>query len=118
HTVTNGTTVMVLSPRLPLLTRGSLLNLCKGLKDLKPFKSLIIVSGLIDNETIIGEFIRGCFDLGAPELAVSTFQAFGNLHSLLLQNLVIRRLCNCGFYEDVLAVYRRCRLVDCPSDDY
>ncbi|GMH14782.1 hypothetical protein Nepgr_016623 [Nepenthes gracilis] len=95
----------------------SLLKLCKTIEDLKPFQALIIVNGLIDDEIFIGNFIRRCFELGNPEFALSAFQTYGKC-SLFLQNLIIRNLCKCGFYKEILSVYRKCRLVGCPSDDY
>ncbi|GFS34244.1 tetratricopeptide repeat (TPR)-like superfamily protein [Actinidia rufa] len=46
------------APRETCILR--LLNLCRGIDDLRPLKSLLIVYGLIDHESLIGEFLRRC----------------------------------------------------------
>ena len=103
------------APRETCIRR--LLNLCRGIEDLRPLKSLLIVYGLIDHESLIGEFLRRCFDLGAPDFALSVF---GRIEkpTVLLQNLIVRCLCNDGLFEDVLFVYQKCRISGCPSDNF
>ncbi|XP_057482097.1 pentatricopeptide repeat-containing protein At5g39350-like [Actinidia eriantha] len=94
-----------------------LLNLCRGIEDLRPLKSLLIVYGLIDHESLIGEFLRRCFDLGAPDFALSVFGRIEKPTGLL-QNLIVRCLCNDGLFEDVLFVYQNCQISGCPSDNF
>ncbi|KAA8531700.1 hypothetical protein F0562_006583 [Nyssa sinensis] len=94
-----------------------LLNLCRNVEDLKPLKSLLITHGLIGLEPLVGEFVRLCFHLGAPELALSTFERLVK-PSVLLQNLIIRCLCNDELFEHVLCIYQNCRILGFPSDNY
>ena len=108
----NFTTLSPLESRI-----RSTIKLCKRFEDLKPLNSLLIVTGLIDLKLAITEFIQRCFDLGSPELAFSTFCVSRN-RSLLLQNLLIKRLSNLGLYQDVIFVYQTCRLSGCPGGDY
>ncbi|KAJ8453138.1 hypothetical protein Cgig2_008022 [Carnegiea gigantea] len=108
----NFTTLSPLESRI-----RSTIKLCKRFEDLKPLDSLLIVTGLIDLKLVITEFIQRCFDLGSPELALSTFCGSRN-RSLLLQNLLIKRLSNLGLYQDVIFVYQTCRLSGCPGGDY
>ena len=83
----------------------SIIKLCKRVEDLKPLISLIIVDGLFNYKHVISEFIEKCIHLDAPELALSAFYASQN-RSLLLQNLIIKHLCNLGLYQDVINVYK------------
>ncbi|GMY11760.1 pentatricopeptide repeat-containing protein At5g39350-like [Fagus crenata] len=94
-----------------------LISLCRKVQDLKPLMSVLIVKGLVEDEFIIGEFFRCCFHLGAPDLALYTFRRIEK-PNLVLQNLMVRWLCNNGLYEDVLFLYRSCRASGCPSDDF
>ncbi|XP_074308774.1 pentatricopeptide repeat-containing protein At3g16610-like [Silene latifolia] len=95
----------------------SKLELCKKVEDLKPLKSLLIRTGLIDYKHVISEFIGQCFNLGTPDFALSVFYASEN-RSLLLQNLVIKHLCKLGLYQDVISVYKTCINSGCSSGDY
>ncbi|OVA10469.1 Pentatricopeptide repeat [Macleaya cordata] len=94
-----------------------LLHLCQNIKHLKQVKSLLIVNGLVEDETLVGEYIRLCFHLGTVELALKIFRKIEN-PSLFLQNLVIRCLSNHGLYENLLSVYMRCQKLGCSSDNY
>ncbi|XP_057969887.1 pentatricopeptide repeat-containing protein At2g04860-like [Malania oleifera] len=95
----------------------SLLSLCRKMEHLKPLTSLLIVQGLIRDESLVIEFATSCFLLGAPDLALFAFGSIENL-SLFLQNVMIRGLCNHGLYEDLLCVYQKCWVSGCPSDNY
>ncbi|KAK4584607.1 hypothetical protein RGQ29_022364 [Quercus rubra] len=79
--------------------------------------SVLIVKGLVQHEFIIGEFLRTCFHLGAPDLALSLFRRIEE-PSLVLQNLMIRCLCNNCLYKEVLFLYLSCWVSGCPSDEY
>ncbi|XP_059644434.1 pentatricopeptide repeat-containing protein At5g39350-like [Cornus florida] len=94
-----------------------LISLCHKIENLKPLKSLLIVHGLIGHEPLVGEFVKLCFHLGAPKLALSTFEKIDK-PSLNLQNLMVKCLCNCGLFEDVLCVYQNCLVLGCSSDNY
>ena len=50
-----------------------LIRLCRNVEDLKLMMSVLIVKGLVQHEFIIGEFLRTCFHLGTPDLALSLF---------------------------------------------
>ncbi|XAR73982.1 hypothetical protein NMG60_11008126 [Bertholletia excelsa] len=90
---------------------------CQVAEHLKPLKSLLIVHGVFNHKLLIGEFVRRCFDLGVPQLALSTFARIDK-PSLSLQNLIVRCLCNDGLFEDVLSTHQKCRISGCPSDNY
>ncbi|KAL5557015.1 hypothetical protein UlMin_039251 [Ulmus minor] len=94
-----------------------LLKLSSLNENLKPIYSLLIVHGLHGNELLIREFLRFCFHLGSPYLALSVFKRVQK-PKLGLQNLVIRGLCKHGLYEQVLCSYLKSRLSSCPSDDF
>ncbi|RVW55399.1 Pentatricopeptide repeat-containing protein, mitochondrial [Vitis vinifera] len=94
-----------------------LFDLCRNIENLKPLGSVLIVRDLMRDEYVVAEFIISCFHLGAPELALSAFEAIEK-PSVFLQNLMIRRLCDHGLFEDVLCVYLKCRVLGCPSDDF
>ncbi|PRQ47978.1 putative tetratricopeptide-like helical domain-containing protein [Rosa chinensis] len=94
-----------------------LLNLCRTGEDLKPLKSFLFAHGLINHVSLLEQFFRSCFHLGASHLALSTFQQIKR-PSLGLQNLLIRCLCNHGLYQDLFYVYMKSRLSGCPSDDF
>ncbi|XP_057541687.1 pentatricopeptide repeat-containing protein At2g04860-like [Amaranthus tricolor] len=95
----------------------SIIKLCKRVEDLKPLISLIIVDGLFNYKHVISEFIEKCIHLDAPELALSAFYASQN-RSLLLQNLIIKHLCNLGLYQDVINVYKSCKLLGTSDGNY
>ncbi|XP_048502278.1 pentatricopeptide repeat-containing protein At3g16610 isoform X2 [Beta vulgaris subsp. vulgaris] len=95
----------------------STIKVCKRVEELKPLKSLIIVNGLTDYKLIISEFIQQCFHLGNPEFGLSAFYASNN-RSLLLQNLIIKHLCNFGLYQDVISVYKTCKLLGTSNGNY
>ncbi|KAE7999609.1 hypothetical protein FH972_004017 [Carpinus fangiana] len=92
-----------------------LARLCRSIKQLEPLMSLLIVKGLIEDKSSIGEFVWSCFYLGAPDIAVSAFRRIKK-PSVVLQNLMVRCLCNCGLYEDVIFLYLSCRASGLPSD--
>ena len=94
-----------------------LIRLCRNVADLKPMMSVLIVKGLVQHEFIIGEFLRTCFHLGAPDLALSLFRRIEK-PNLVLQNLMIRCLCNNCLYKEVLFLYLSCWVSGCPSDDF
>ncbi|KAL5557014.1 hypothetical protein UlMin_039250 [Ulmus minor] len=94
-----------------------LLKLSSSNENLKPIYSLLIVHGLHGNELLIREFLRSCFHLGSPYLALSVFKRVQK-PKLGLQNIVIRGLCKHGLYEQVLCSYLESRLSGCPSDDF
>lgn len=73
--------------------------------------------GLHGDKLLTGEFVRSCFRLGVPHLALSAFRRIQN-PSLGFQNLMIRCLCHHGLYEDILHIYTGCRVSGCPSDDF
>ncbi|GAV82423.1 PPR domain-containing protein/PPR_2 domain-containing protein, partial [Cephalotus follicularis] len=91
--------------------------LCQNIKHLKPFKSFLIVHGLIEDKLMLGEFIKSCFTLGEPDIALSTFRTIKN-PSGSLQNMMVRGLSSFNLYEDILYVYMKCRVLNCPSDDF
>ena len=94
-----------------------LIKLCRNVEDLKPMMSVLIVKGPVQHEFIIGEFLRTCFHLSAPDLALSLFRQIEK-PSLVLQNFMIRCLCNNCLYKEVLFLYLSCWVSGCPSDDY
>ncbi|KAK3015778.1 hypothetical protein RJ639_005433 [Escallonia herrerae] len=94
-----------------------LLPLCIKFEHLKPLKATLIVHGLFTNKPLLGEFLKHCFHLGAPDLALSTFDKI-HKPSVFLQNFVVRCLCDNELYEDVLGVYARCQILGCGSDNY
>ncbi|XVE82789.1 hypothetical protein DITRI_Ditri16bG0033700 [Diplodiscus trichospermus] len=94
-----------------------LLKHCQSIKRLKPLKSLLIVHGLTKNNLLLEQFLKSCFNLGAPNLALSTFYQIRR-PNLFLQNLLLKGLSSHGLYEDVLSVYLKCRILNCPSDDF
>lgn len=65
----------------------------------------------------MGELLRHCFHLGAPQLALHIFERIGK-PSLFLQNLMIRSLCDDGLFQDVLGLYQRCQIFSCASDNF
>ncbi|KAL8473183.1 hypothetical protein ACS0TY_030128 [Phlomoides rotata] len=95
----------------------SLLPFCRKGRDLKAFNSLLILHGLIGHKPLVKQFINQCCHLGFPELALSAFRTIEK-PSLYLQNLVLRRLCDNGFFEDVIFVYKKCRYSGLSSDNY
>ncbi|GMN30108.1 hypothetical protein TIFTF001_002684 [Ficus carica] len=94
-----------------------LLKLCRSSQDLKPLYALLIVHGLERNELLLREFFGSCFHLGLPHLALSAFKRIEKPR-LGFQNLMIRGLCHCGLYDDVLRVYLHCRVAGCSSDHF
>jgi pentatricopeptide repeat protein len=94
-----------------------LARLCRNTKHLEPLMSLLIVKGLIEDESSVGEFDWSCFYVGAPDVALSAFRRIEK-PSVVLQNLMVRCLCNCGLYEDVMFLYLSCRASGLPSDDF
>lgn len=94
-----------------------LFDLSRNIKNLKPLGSVIVVRGLIKDEDVVAQYIISCFHIGAPELALSAYEGIGK-PSVFLQNLMIRRLCDQGLFEDVLGVYLKCRALGCSSDDF
>ncbi|EXB75081.1 hypothetical protein L484_002711 [Morus notabilis] len=94
-----------------------LLKLCRSIKELNPLHALLIVYGLERNELLLREFFGSCFHLGVPYLALCAFKRIEK-PSLSLQNLMIRCLCHCGLYDDVLRVYLHCRVSGCSSNDF
>ncbi|KAL2906236.1 hypothetical protein RDABS01_004946 [Bienertia sinuspersici] len=95
----------------------SIIKLCKRNEDLKTLKSLIIVNGFTHYKLIISDFIEQCFHLGNPELALSAFYNSKN-RSLLLQNLIIKHLCKLGLYQDVMSVYKICKISGVSDGNY
>ncbi|CAK7337665.1 unnamed protein product [Dovyalis caffra] len=96
---------------------SNLLNLCKNTNHLKSLKALLIVNGLIQHKLLLGQFLKSSFNLGAVDIAISTFNKIKK-PSLFLQNLMIRSLSKNGLHEHVLSVYKTCRVSNCPSDDF
>ncbi|KAM7250525.1 hypothetical protein ACFE04_022408 [Oxalis oulophora] len=95
-----------------------LLKLCQNTKHLKPLKSLLVTHGLIkDTHFVLHEFVSSCFNLGATDLALSTFRSVRN-PNVSVQNLMVRGLSNHNLYEDLLHVYAECQALNCPSDNY
>lgn len=90
---------------------------CRSIESLKPLMSLLIVQNLIEEQISVRKFFWSCFHLGAPDIALCMFRRIRN-RSLVLQNLMVRGLCNYGLYEDVLLLYLSCRASGCPSDDF
>ncbi|KAJ4714890.1 Pentatricopeptide repeat-containing protein [Melia azedarach] len=95
----------------------ALLKQCQRIQHLKPLKSLLIVHGVIEDNRLLGEFLKSCFHLGALDIALSSFQTIKR-PSVFLQNLMIRNLCKYGLFGDLLRVYMKCRVSGCPSDDF
>ncbi|XP_021714304.1 pentatricopeptide repeat-containing protein At4g39952, mitochondrial-like [Chenopodium quinoa] len=95
----------------------SKIKLTNKITDLKPLKSLLIVTGLSHYKLVISEFIDRCFHLGTPELGLSAFYASDN-RSLLLQNLIVKHLCRLGLYQDVISVYKTCKFFGTKDGDY
>lgn len=94
-----------------------LIKLCRGSEDLKQVYSLLIIHGLNGNELLLGEFLRSCFLLGTPYLALSVFRRIEKPR-LSFQNLMIRWLCHYGLYDELLSLYLHCRFSGCPSDHF
>ncbi|KAM4117941.1 hypothetical protein ACJW30_02G164100 [Castanea mollissima] len=94
-----------------------LIRLCRNIEDLKPMMSVLFVKGLVQHEFIIGEFLSSCFYLGAPDISLSLFRRIEK-PSLVLQNLMVRCLCNNCLYKEVLFLYLSCWASGCPSDDF
>ncbi|XP_043712606.1 pentatricopeptide repeat-containing protein At3g16610-like [Telopea speciosissima] len=94
-----------------------LLSLCRKTTDLKQFKSLLILHGLMEDPFLVGEFFRFCFHLNSPELALSSFQKIEK-PSLLLQNLMVRCLSNHGLFDDLLSIYTKCQKSGCRADNF
>ncbi|KAK6258520.1 Pentatricopeptide repeat - like 10 [Theobroma cacao] len=99
------------------LPRRSFPSFSDLLKRFKPLKSLLIVHGFSKSNLLLGQFLKSCFNLGAPNLALSAFYKIQN-PNLLFQNLMLKGLSNHGLYEDLLSVYLKCRVLNCPSDDF
>ncbi|XP_017239746.1 pentatricopeptide repeat-containing protein At3g16610 [Daucus carota subsp. sativus] len=96
----------------------NLLSHCQNITNFKSFTCQLIITGLFPpQKTLLEAFFRHCFHLGAPQLALSTFDLVEK-PNCYLQNLLVRSLCDHGLYEDVLYVYKRCQLYGCPSDNY
>ncbi|XP_042483541.1 pentatricopeptide repeat-containing protein At5g39350-like [Macadamia integrifolia] len=94
-----------------------LLSLCCKTTDLKQFKSLLILHGLMEDKFLVGEFFRFCFHLDSPELALSSFQKIEK-PSLLLQNILVRCLSNHGLFDDLLSIYIKCQKSGCQADNF
>ncbi|CAI0553592.1 unnamed protein product [Linum tenue] len=84
---------------------------------LKSLLSILITGGLIRRRHFVEHFLGCCFHSGSSDLALSTFAA-SKIRNVSLQNLILRGLGNYGLYEDVLSVYKNCRALRCPSDDF
>ncbi|XP_047972773.1 putative pentatricopeptide repeat-containing protein At3g05240 [Salvia hispanica] len=95
----------------------SLLPFCRKSQDLKALNSILILRGLIGNQSLIDHFINHCCHLGSPDLALQPFRIIQK-PSLYLQNLLIRSLCDNGLFEDVILVYKKCRNSGSSSDKY
>nr|DAD41303.1 TPA_asm: hypothetical protein HUJ06_015626 [Nelumbo nucifera] len=95
----------------------ALLNLCKKLEDLKQFKSHLILHGAMEDEYLVGEFLRLCFYLDVHELALGAFYSIQK-PTLFLQNIMLRCLCNHGLYKELLALYLKCQKSGCLSDNF
>lgn len=95
----------------------SLLPLCRKSQDLKAFNSLLILHGLIKEQTLIKQFISQCCHLGFVDLALSAFKTIQK-PSLYLHNLVLRSLSDDGLFEDAVLVYQKCRNSGSLSDNY
>lgn len=105
---------------LPCRSFSSFLHLlkhCQSIKRLKPLKSLLIVHGLYKSNLLLEQFLNSCFNLGAPNFALSAFSQI-QIPNLFIQNLMLKGLSGHGLHEDVLSVYRKCRVLSCPSDDF
>ncbi|XP_042029857.1 pentatricopeptide repeat-containing protein At3g16610-like [Salvia splendens] len=83
----------------------------------KPLNSILVLRGLIGNQSLIDHFINNCCHLGSPDLALQPFRIIQK-PSLYLQNLLIRSLCDNGLFEDVILVYKKCRNSGSSSDKY
>ncbi|KZV22129.1 hypothetical protein F511_11657 [Dorcoceras hygrometricum] len=95
----------------------SLLPCCRKRQDLKALNALLIVSGLIERQSLIKQFITKCSHLGFPDSALSAFKIVQK-PSLSLQNLFLRSLCDNGLFGNVLSVYEMCRNSGSLSDNY
>ncbi|GLT39005.1 hypothetical protein SLA2020_132150 [Shorea laevis] len=94
-----------------------LLKRCRNSQELKAMKSVLIVHGFCRNELLLAEFVGSCFDLGAPCLALLAFQNIKN-PNLFCQNLMLKGLNDCIFFEELLLVYLKCRALGCTSNDF
>ncbi|KAJ4829607.1 hypothetical protein Tsubulata_014273 [Turnera subulata] len=101
-----------------LFNFSHLLALRKNTAHLKPLHCLLLVRGLLRRRGLLGQFLTSCFHLGAPDIALSAFYGTAKRPDLFLQNLMVRGLSDNGFCEDVLSVYRYCRVSGCPSGDF
>ncbi|KAL8124882.1 pentatricopeptide repeat-containing protein At5g39350-like [Apium graveolens] len=99
-------------------TFKNLLSHCQNISHFKIFTSHLIITGSFPpQKPQLEAFLSHCFHLGAPQIALLTFNLIKK-PNLYLQNLLIRSLCDHGFYEDVLYVYKRCQLYGCLYDNY
>ncbi|KAI3747915.1 hypothetical protein L6452_10650 [Arctium lappa] len=94
----------------------SLFAACTQLSYLKPLKAQLIVHGFFKQDTVVGNVIRRCVDLGDPQSALSTLSRINP--TLFLQNLTIRCLHDHELYQHVLAVYKFCQSSNCSSDNF
>ncbi|KAG6416127.1 hypothetical protein SASPL_123551 [Salvia splendens] len=95
----------------------SLLPFCRKSQDLKALNSILILRGLMGNQSLIDHFINHCCHLRSPDLALQPFRIIQK-PSLYLQNLLIRTLCDNGLFEDVILLYKNCRNSGSSSDKY
>ncbi|KAG6394670.1 hypothetical protein SASPL_145259 [Salvia splendens] len=95
----------------------SLLPFCRKSQDLKALNSILILRGLIGNQSLIDHFINHCCHLRSPDLALQPFRIIQK-PSLYLLNLLIRSLCDNGLFEDVILLYKNCRNSGSSSDKY
>ncbi|KVI09058.1 pentatricopeptide repeat-containing protein At5g39350-like [Cynara cardunculus var. scolymus] len=89
---------------------------CTQLSYLKPLKAQLIVHGFFKQDTVVGDFIRRCIDLGDPQSALSTLSRINP--TLFLQNLTIRCLHDHELYQDVVVAYKFFQSSSCPSDNF
>ncbi|XP_064935380.1 pentatricopeptide repeat-containing protein At2g03380, mitochondrial-like isoform X2 [Musa acuminata AAA Group] len=82
------------------------LSRCGSLDSLKKLHVLLVVTGLINDHSVVLQTIKSYLRFDQPLLALSVFETAEN-PTLYVQNLVIRCLSHHGFYSDLLRLYSR-----------
>ncbi|XP_073012155.1 pentatricopeptide repeat-containing protein At5g39350-like [Typha latifolia] len=82
-----------------------LLLSCYSLESLRKVHTLLVVSRLIEDHSLVIEVIRKYLTFGNPTLALSVFSTVDR-PGLYLQNLAIRCFSDHGFYPELLDLYR------------
>ncbi|KAI4386689.1 hypothetical protein MLD38_004600 [Melastoma candidum] len=97
---------------------GELKKLCEDPERLRQFQSVLTVNGLLNRDGLWGrEFVRTCFHVGKPSLALSWLKGIEDV-TLPTLNLMLKCLPDHGLYEDLLWVYRCCRIRGRETDGY